>query len=67
MCLWQVGSVNRYLDEICMAKAKAAMVSREKFAALTDGLHNHCGFDLGKRIDLSARRRCLTYRTAGSE
>lgn len=53
MCLWQVGSVNRYLDEICMAKAKAAMVSREAFAALTDGLNNHCGFDLGKRIDLS--------------
>ena len=28
-------------------------VSREDFAALTDGLHCHCGFDLGKRIDLS--------------
>lgn len=53
MCLWQVGSVNRYLDERCMAKAKQAMVPRETFAALTDGLHNHCGFDLGKRIDLS--------------
>ena len=25
----------------------------EEFAALTDGLHCHCGFDLGKRIDLS--------------
>ena len=53
MCLWQVGSVNHYLDERCMAKAKAAMVPPEEFAALTDGLHNHCGFDLGKRIDLS--------------
>ena len=53
MCMWQVGSVNRYLDEHCMAKARAAMVSRAAFAALTDGLHCHCGFDLGKRIDLS--------------
>ena len=53
MCLWQVGSVNHYLDEACMARAKKAMVPKEKFAALTDGLHNHCGFDLGKRIDLS--------------
>jgi len=53
MDLWQTGSVNRYLDEHCMALAKAAQVSREEFAALTDGLHCHCGFDLGKRIDLS--------------
>lgn len=53
MCLWQVGSVNRYLDERCMALAKRAMVPREAFADLTDGLRCHCGFDLGKRIDLS--------------
>ena len=53
MCLWQVGSVNHYLNEACMAKAQEAMVSPEVFAALTDGLHCHCGFDLGKRIDLS--------------
>lgn len=53
MCLWQVGSVNRYLDERCMALARKAMVSTDAFAALTDGLHCHCGFDLGKRIDLS--------------
>ena len=53
MCLWQVGSVNRYLDERCMALARKAMVPPEEFAALTDGLHCHCGFDLGKRIDLS--------------
>ena len=33
--------------------ARQAQVSREAFAALTDGLHCHCGFDLGKRIDLS--------------
>lgn len=53
MDLWQVGSVNHYLDERCMDKARKAMVTREKFAALTDGLRNHCGYDLGKRIDLS--------------
>ena len=53
LCLWQTGSVNRYLDEHCMKLAKAAQVSRDAFAALTDGLHCHCGFDLGKRIDLS--------------
>lgn len=53
MCQWQTGSVNRYLDEICMAKAKEAQVSKETFAELTDGLECWCGFDLGKRIDLS--------------
>lgn len=53
MCQWQSGSVNRYLDEHCMALAKSAMVPREDFAALTDGLACWCGFDLGKRIDLS--------------
>ena len=53
MCLWQVGSVNRYLDETCMAKVRSAMVPPEQFAALTDRLRCHCGFDLGKRIDLS--------------
>lgn len=53
MCCWQTGSVNRYLDENCMALAKKAQVGREEFAALTDGLECWCGFDLGKRIDLS--------------
>lgn len=53
MCQWQTGSVNRYLDEHCMALAKQAMVSREAFAGLTDGQVCWCGFDLGKRIDLS--------------
>ena len=53
MCQWQSGSVNRYLDENCMALAKRAQVSREKFAQLTDGLACWPGFDLGKRIDLS--------------
>lgn len=53
MCLWQTGSVNRYLDENCMALAKKAQVSPAAFAALTDGLECWCGFDLGKRVDLT--------------
>ena len=53
MCRWQTGSPNRYLDEKCMALAKAAMIPPAEFAALTDWLKCHCGFDLGKRIDLS--------------
>ncbi len=53
LCLWQTGSENRYLDEHCMALAKRAMVPAAEFAALTDGQACHCGFDLGKRIDLS--------------
>ena len=53
MCQWQTGSVNRYLDENCMELARKAQIPREAFAALTDGLECWCGFDLGKRIDLS--------------
>jgi len=53
MCQWQTGSVNRYLDENCMALARKAQVPREEFARLTDGLECWCGFDLGKRIDLT--------------
>ena len=53
MCLWQTGSVNRYLDEHCMALAKNAQVSLDAFAALTDGMECWCGFDLGKRVDLT--------------
>lgn len=53
MCQWQTGSVNRYLDEKCMELARKAQVPREAFAALTDGQECWCGFDLGKRIDLS--------------
>lgn len=53
MDLWQTGSVNRYLDENCMELARGAQISREAFAELTDGLECCCGFDLGKRIDLS--------------
>ncbi len=53
LCQWQTGSVNRYLDEHCMDLLRAAMVPPEEFAALTDGRYCYCGFDLGKRIDLS--------------
>ena len=53
MCQWQTGSVNRYLDENCMVLAKKAQVTPAEFARLTDGLECWCGFDLGKRIDLS--------------
>lgn len=53
MCVWQTGSVNRYLNEICMERARAAQVLPAEFAALTDGLECWAGFDLGKRIDLS--------------
>lgn len=50
---WQAGAVNRYLDEFQLAAARRAQVDREAFAALTDGRECWCGFDLGKRIDLT--------------
>lgn len=53
MCRWQSGSVNRYLSEQQLTLARAAQVSREEFAALTDGRACHTGYDLGKRQDLS--------------
>lgn len=53
MCQWQTGSVNRYLDENCMALLKATQVDRKAFAELTTGLHCWTGFDLGKRVDLT--------------
>lgn len=53
MCQWQASSVNSYLTAQQMELARKAQVSREAFAALTDGLPCNCGFDLGKRIDLS--------------
>ncbi len=53
LCRWQSGSVNRYLTEPQLAAAKEAMIPADEFAALTDGLACHCGFDLGKRVDLS--------------
>lgn len=53
LCLWQTGAVNRYMDEKCMALARDAQVSRSEFYRLTKGAPCYCGFDLGKRIDLS--------------
>lgn len=50
---WQAGAVNRYLDEMQLAKAREAQVSREAFAAMTDGKTCWGGFDLGKRVDLT--------------
>lgn len=50
---WQAGAVNRYLDEMQLAKAREAQVSREAFAAMTDGKPCWGGFDLGKRVDLT--------------
>lgn len=53
MCQWQSAAVNSYLTEPQQELARKAMVSRQDFAALTDGRTVFCGFDLGKRIDLS--------------
>ena len=50
---WQAGAVNRYLDEMQLAKARESQVSREVFAAMTDGKACWGGFDLGKRVDLT--------------
>ena len=50
---WQTGAVNRYLDENQLAAAREAQVPRKDFAALTDGKECWCGYDLGKRIDLT--------------
>ena len=50
---WQAMSENSYLSEDLMELARGAQVPPEQFADLTDGLECWCGFDLGKRIDLS--------------
>ena len=50
---WQALSENSYLSEDQMELARKAQISPEAFAALTDGFECWCGFDLGKRIDLS--------------
>ncbi|MCI8537757.1 MAG: terminase large subunit [Oscillospiraceae bacterium] len=60
MCQWQAESVNSYLDARCMELARRAQVSRADFAALTDGQRCYCGFDLGKRIDLSGAAAVFT-------
>ena len=53
MCQWQTAAKNSYLDEHCLDLARKAMVSRKDFAELTNNRTAWCGFDLGKRIDLS--------------
>ncbi len=53
MCQWQAESVNSYLDARLLELARKAQVSKDRFAQLTDGRRCHCGFDLGKRLDLS--------------
>lgn len=53
MCQWQSAAVNSYLNEQQLDLVRKAMISRKEFAALTDGGTAWCGFDLGKRIDLS--------------
>lgn len=50
---WQASSAEKYMSEEHMRLARAAQIPREQFAELTDGLECWCGFDLGKRIDLS--------------
>lgn len=52
-CLWQTGSVNRYLDENDMKLVKKSMIAPEEFAAITDGREYYGGFDLGKKVDLT--------------
>lgn len=53
LCQWQSDSPNSYLSAALVERARAAMVPSEQFRALTDGRECYCGFDLGKRIDLS--------------
>lgn len=53
MCQWQSAAVNSYLNEQQQELARKAMISRKEFAELTDNRAAWCGFDLGKRIDLS--------------
>ena len=53
MCIWQAASENSYLTEEQLRLLEKTQVSPKEFAALTDGHDCYCGFDLGKRIDLS--------------
>lgn len=53
LCQWQTAAVNSYLNDRCLEIARKSMVSRKEFAELTNGRACWCGFDLGKRIDLS--------------
>lgn len=53
LCQWQTAAVNSYLNDQCLELTRKAMIPRKDFANLTDGRTAWCGFDLGKRIDLS--------------
>lgn len=53
MCRWQASSEAKYLSEAQLQLARQAMISPQEFARLTDGRRCHCGYDLGKRIDLT--------------
>ena len=53
LCQWQSASANSYLSADLVKKAREAMVPTETFRSLTDGRTCYCGYDLGKRIDLS--------------
>jgi len=53
LCQWQTAAVNSYLNDHCLELARKAMISRKEFAELTNRCTAWCGFDLGKRIDLS--------------
>lgn len=53
MCQWQAASVNSYLTEPQLRKAREAMIPAADFDQLVKGHKCWCGFDLGKRVDLS--------------
>lgn len=53
LCQWQTAAVNSYMNEHCLELVRKAMISRKEFADLTNGRKVWCGFDLGKRIDLT--------------
>ena len=53
LCQWQAAAVNSYMNEHCLELVRKAMISRKEFAELTNGCKVWCGFDLGKRIDLT--------------
>lgn len=53
LCQWQATSAESYLTPAQVELARAAQVPVAEFRKLTDGRECYCGFDLGKRVDLS--------------